>query len=69
MHIKHHKTCETIYESDASTISLAVLDAIEKHVQLTGADLKGARLSGANLTGASLAGTDLTGADLSGATR
>ena len=53
-------------------LGLAVRLAVEKHTNLTGADLAGAYLAGAylagaDLTGADLAGADLTGADLAGA--
>jgi len=75
--IKNWYTDEVIFESSKETIREAILEAIEKKIVLTRADLTGAVLTDAVLTGADLTGavlTDavltravLTGADLTGA--
>jgi hypothetical protein len=66
-----------IFTSAALTLRDAILDAIGKRANLSGAnlsradlsgaDLSGANLSRANLSGANLSRADLSGADLSGA--
>jgi uncharacterized protein YjbI with pentapeptide repeats len=54
------------YHSEKSTQRDAVVEAVEKKADLSGADLRGAYLSGANLRGAYLSGAYLSGANLSG---
>ena len=61
-----------IYVSRKDNVRDAVIEAVEKNVNLSGADLSGANLFGADLYGADLSGADLSesnlfGADLSGA--
>ena len=56
-----------IYVSTKDNVKDAVIEAVEKNVNLSGADLYGADLSGADLYGANLYGANLYGANLSGA--
>ena len=61
-----------IFTSAATILKDAVIEAVSKRANLSGADLRGANLSGAYLRGANLRGADLRGAylrdaDLSGA--
>ena len=55
------------YHSEKSTQREAILEAVEKKADLSGADLSGAYLSGAYLSGADLRVADLRVADLRGA--
>ena len=65
--IKNWYTDEVIFESSKETIREAILEAIEKKIVLTRADLTGAVLTDAVLTRAVLTGADLTHAVLTGA--
>ena len=61
-----------IYVSRKDNVRDAVIEAVEKNVNLSETDLSGANLFGADLYGANLSGADLSesnlfGADLSGA--
>jgi hypothetical protein len=63
--IKCRYTAKVLFETEADTFAKAVEIAVEKKVNLSGANLIGANLSGANLIGANLSGANLSGADLS----
>ena len=65
--IKNWYTDEVIFESSKETIREAVLEAIEKKIDLTRADLTDAVLTGAVLTDAVLTDAVLTGAVLTDA--
>jgi hypothetical protein len=57
-----------IYESDRNSIRETVEEAVERELNLRGADLQGAGLWGTDLQGATLWGANLRDADLQGAT-
>jgi hypothetical protein len=65
--IKHRYTENILYACDAENLKDAVIEAVGKKADLSGADLSGADLSGADLLDAYLSNADLSGADLSGA--
>ena len=56
-----------IYVSTKDNVKDAVIEAVEKNVNLSEANLSGASLSGASLSEANLYGANLYGANLSGA--
>ena len=56
-----------IFTSAALSIKDALVEAVDKKANLSGANLSGADLGGAKLSGANLSGADLGGAKLSGA--
>ena len=55
------------YEKENNTVKDTLLEAIERDVDLCGADLRSTNLYGADLYGADLSGAVLCGADLHGA--
>ena len=55
---------DTLFESNASTIKEALVEALKAGADLSGADLSGADLSGADLSGAYLSEAYLCGASL-----
>ena len=63
--IKHRYTDNVLYVCYAENLKEAVIEAISKNINLSGADLHGADLSGANLHGADLGGANLGGTYLS----
>jgi len=64
--LKHRYSGKTIYRSEtAETVKEAVLEAVEKEINLSGSNLSGSNLRGSNLRGSDLRGSDLRGSDLS----
>ena len=55
------------YDKEDNTLKSTIIEAVDRDVNLRGANLSGADLRGANLSGADLYGANLRGADLYGA--
>ena len=67
MELKDRFTGKVIYSGDFKSMKELVLDAINKGVDLRGANLRHASLEGVDLRGANLRHASLEGADLRGA--
>ena len=65
--IRRRWTDEVLFETEAASFRHAILIAIERDANLSGANLSDANLSDANLSGANLSDANLSGANLSGA--
>ncbi|MDD5519138.1 MAG: pentapeptide repeat-containing protein, partial [Candidatus Omnitrophica bacterium] len=63
--IKNRFTGSVIYTSECENLRQAVIEALSKKADLSGANLSRADLYGADLSGANLSRADLYGADLS----
>jgi len=62
--IKHRYTNQVLCSFDVDSLKDAVISAVKKSFNLSGADLFNADLCGADLRGANLCGADLRGANL-----
>ena len=65
--IRRRWTDEVLFETEAASFRHAILIAIERDANLSGANLSDANLSDANLSGANLSDANLSGANLSDA--